>query len=114
MSQSHPDLPTLLKSWVVSLQADHKSKATIESYTLGVELFCRWCAAEGTRAVLDRATVREWVAHLLASGQSPATARSRQMALKRFSAWLAEEDEIEADELAGLKPPKLDERWWTG
>ena len=110
ISSGHPDLLTLLKSWIVALQADHKSASTIESYTLGVELFCRWCDAEGMPSVLDRATVRAWIAHLLASGQSPATARSRQMACKRFSAWLAEEDEIEADELAGLKPPKLDEK----
>jgi site-specific recombinase XerC len=32
------------------------------------------------------------------------------MAVKRYSAWLVDEDELERDELLGLKPPKLDVR----
>ncbi|OLT43205.1 hypothetical protein BJF85_02850 [Saccharomonospora sp. CUA-673] len=36
--------------------------------------------------------------------------RSRQLGVRRFSAWLAEEEEIDRDELLGLKPPKLDHK----
>ena len=52
--------------------------------------------------------VRGWVTDLLAGGAAPATARTRQMALKRFSAWLVDEDELDADPLRDLAPPKLD------
>jgi site-specific recombinase XerD len=92
----------------VSLKADRKSAQTIDSYKRGVRLFIEWCQANDLTPALDRPTVRAWVAHLLAQGAEPNTARSRQMALKRYSAWLEEEEEIDRDDLAALKPPKLD------
>lgn len=103
-----PDLASLLPSWLVHLRAERKSPATVESYEIGVRLFLRYCEAEGIPAVLNRSTVNGFVAGLLSSGVEPATARARQMALRRFLAWLLAEDEIERDELIGLKPPKLD------
>ena len=105
---SVPDLAALLPSWVLSLKADRKSEQTIDSYRRGVVLFCYWCQAHDLPPVLDRATVRAWVADMLAAGAEPNTARARQMALKRYSAWLEEEGELDRDELATLKPPKLD------
>lgn len=105
---SVPDLRSLLESWQVHLRAERKSAATVESYLLGVQLFLRWCAAEGAPPVLDRATVNAFTAGLLDQGAEAATARSRQQAVRRFSAWLTEEREIPRDELLGLKPPKVD------
>jgi hypothetical protein len=61
-------------------------------------------------ATLDRATVAAFVAELLNDGKEAATARARQLALRRFAAWLTEEGELDADPLAGLKPPKLDSK----
>lgn len=90
------------------MQADRKSRQTIDAYTTGARLFLEWCDENGHPAVLDRPTVRAWVKALLDGGAAPATARTRQMALKRFSAWLLEEDEIDADLIRDLKPPKLD------
>lgn len=98
----------MIDSWHLALRADRKSAQTIDSYIRGVRLFLRWCDEQGHPPVLDRPTVRAWVAHLLDEGAEPATARARLMALKRFSAWLVEEDELDRDELIGLKPPKLD------
>lgn len=103
-----PDLAALIDSWRLALRADRKSDQTIDSYIRGVELFLRWCTEEGHPAVLDRHTVRAWIAHLLDSGAEPNTARARLMALKRLSAWLVDEDEIDRDELLGIKPPKID------
>lgn len=103
-----PDLSALLDSWLVHLRAERKSPSTIRSYRDGVRQFLAWCAAQDVPAVLDRPTVRAWVAGLLDDGAEANTARSRQAALRRFSAWLAEEDEIDRDELLGLKPPQLD------
>jgi site-specific recombinase XerD len=105
---STPDLSALLPSWILSLKADRKSEQTIDSYKRGVVLFIEWCQAGDLTPALDRPTVRAWVAHLLDRGAEPNTARTRQMALKRYSAWLEEEEEIDRDDLATLKPPKLD------
>src|SRR5918912_339676 len=103
-----PSLAALLDSWTVHLRAERKSPETVKSYTAGVRQFLDWCAAEGTPAVLDRATVNAFVASLLDSGAEAATARSRQLAVRRFSAWCAEEGETARDQLLGLKPPKLE------
>lgn len=105
---SSPDLAALMGSWIVSLKADRKSPATIESYTIGVRAFLRWCADNGHTPALTRNLVRAWVVDLLDAGAEPNTAKARQMAVRRFSAWLAEEDEIDRDELLGLNPPKVD------
>lgn len=102
------DLAALLPSWKLALQADRKSRQTVDAYTTGVRLFLEWCADTGAAPVLDRTTVRTWVTALLDGGAAPATARTRQMALKRYSAWLREEDEIEVDRIRDLAPPKLD------
>jgi site-specific recombinase XerD len=102
------DLAALLPSWKLALQADRKSRQTVDAYTTGVRLFLDWCADNGKAPVLDRSTVRTWVMSLLDAGAAAATARTRQMALKRFSAWLLEEGETEADLIRDLKPPKLD------
>lgn len=103
-----PELRALVDSWVLALKADRKSPATIESYLIGLRLFLDWCDQHGHTAAVDRGLVRAWVADLLANGAEPATARARQMALKRFSAWLEEEGEIDRDDLATLRPPKMD------
>jgi len=102
------DLLALLPSWTTALRAERKSVQTVDSYTLGVTLFARWCDSEGHVPALDRTLVRAWMTALLDAGQSPATARARQMALKRYSAWLAEEELADSDPLLGLKPPALD------
>jgi integrase/recombinase XerD len=72
--------------------------------------FLAWCEAKGRPATLERATVNAYVAGLLRDGAEPATARARQLALRRFAAWLVEEDELPDDPLAGLKPPRLDQK----
>jgi site-specific recombinase XerD len=108
MPAADVDLTGLLPSWKLALQADRKSRQTIDAYTTGARLFLRWCDENGHLPVLDRSLVRQWVTSLLDGGAAPATARSRQMALKRFSAWLLDEGEIKTDPLRELKPPKLD------
>ena len=98
----------LLDSWLLHLAAERKSAQTLKTYGDGVRAFLRWCKQSETPSVLDRPTVNAFVTALMADGAEPSTARSRQLALRRFSAWLEEEQEIEADQLAKLKPPKLD------
>ena len=102
------NLPALLESWRLHLRAERKSPQTIKTYSDGVRLWLEWCARTEQVPVLDRRTVSAWTAHLLERGAEPATARLRQLALRRFSAWLAEEEEIDRDDLLGIRPPKLD------
>ncbi|MCW2552380.1 MAG: integrase family protein, partial [Mycobacterium sp.] len=107
-TETSVDLVALLPSWKLALQADRKSKQTVDSYTTGVRLFLEWCENNGHAPLLDRPTVRAWVKDLLDGDAAPATARSRQMALKRYSAWLLEEDETDTDAIRDLKPPQVD------
>jgi len=102
------DLSVLLDSWRIHLRAERKSPQTVKTYTDGVRLWLAWCERTSAPAALERRTVNAWVAELLDQGAEPATARARQLALRRFSAWLAEEEEIDRDDLLGIKAPKLD------
>jgi integrase/recombinase XerD len=102
------DLPALLPSWLRALRAERKSPATIALYDRGMRAFLAWCSNAGTDPVLDRATVTAFTADLLAQGREPTTARAYQLAVRLFAAWLVTEEELAADPLVGLKPPKLD------
>jgi integrase/recombinase XerD len=102
------DLRGLLDSFLLHLRAERKSGQTVKTYGDGIRAYLTWCEAERIPPALDAPTVNTWVASLLDGGAEAATARSRQLAVRRFSAWLAAEGEIEADQLARLRPPKLD------
>jgi site-specific recombinase XerD len=104
------ELDTLTESWITHMQAERKSPQTIRTYTAGLAAFRRWCQGAGIEPVLDRPTVEKFTAALLDGGAEAATALSRQRGVRRFSAWLAEEGETGRDELAGMKPPRLDEK----
>lgn len=98
----------LLDSWLLHLTAERKSPETLKNYGNGVRGFLAFCAQEGIAPTLDKPTVEAWQRHLLDAGQSPSTVVSRQLAVRRFSAWLTAEGEIDADDLVGLKRPKID------
>jgi integrase/recombinase XerD len=104
------ELDALAESWIIHMQAERKSPHTIRTYTAGVAAFRRWCEAAGIEPALDRPTVEKFTAALLDGGAEAATALSRQRGVRRFSAWLADEGEIPADALAGMRPPKLDDK----
>jgi integrase/recombinase XerD len=106
--RTSPDLPELLPSWLRALRAERKSPATIALYDRGVRAFLAWCSNAGVDPVLDRATVATFTADLLAQGREPTTARAYQLAVRLFTTWLVAEEELAADPLVGLKPPKLD------
>ena len=102
-------LAELAESWLLGLEAEHKSPATLRAYQRGVDGFLGWHAAQGSaEPVLDRPAASAYLADLRRAGQAPATCRLRYKALRLFAAWLAAEDETDTDLLAGLKPPQLD------
>jgi site-specific recombinase XerD len=102
-------LAELAESWLLGLEAEHKSPATLRAYRDGVTGFLAWHAAQGSAGpVLDRPAVAAYLADLRRAGRTPATCRLRYAALRRFSRWLADEGETETDALAGLRPPQRD------
>jgi len=58
------DLDALLGSWKIHLEAERKSPHTIRTYTTGVTVFARWCAAEQIEPAFDRATVEKFTSAL--------------------------------------------------
>jgi site-specific recombinase XerD len=101
------DLAELLESWCRQLRGDRKSAETQRAYRLAVEAFLTYCADAGVPAELTKANVTGWLAsqHDCAA----ATVRLRLTALKRFAAWLAAEEGFDADPLATIRAPKLDQ-----
>ncbi len=104
-----PDLAELLTSWELHLRAERKSPQTVKTYGDGVRAYLRWCVDNDRPPTLDRNGLKQFTVDLLDNGGRPATAVSRHLALRRFSGWLADEGELDADPLAGLKAPKLDQ-----
>jgi site-specific recombinase XerD len=108
-------LADLAASWATALAAERKAEGTIRSYRMAVDRFAAWhqAAAPGLPVVassLDRKTAAAFLADLLAAGAAPSTARARYDALRQFTKWLAAEGETGADQLLGLRPPRLDKR----
>jgi site-specific recombinase XerD len=105
-----PDLADLAASWLVHLRAERKSPATIRMYGQGVRAYLAWCADNGQPAILDRNLLAAFTAELLDRGAQAATAHARHLAVRRFGRWLATEGELPSDPLAGMRPPKLDNK----
>lgn len=104
-------LASLLESWELRLRAEGKSEATVKAYRDGVKAYIRWRAnpAQGQDLILSRDDLDAFAAGLFAQGRKGWTVTGRVRAVRLFSAWLAEKDEIERDQLAGAKAPKIDE-----
>jgi integrase/recombinase XerD len=114
------------ESWVIHLEAERKSAHTIRGYTDGLRLFVDWCERLGRPVDLDRRAVEEFTAWQLEGGRADrtpgtggrpadrpgleaATVIARLRGIRRFSAWLAD-DAGTPDQLAGMRPPKLDDK----
>jgi site-specific recombinase XerD len=101
------DFEWLLASWKRHLESQRRSEHTIRAYTASVRAWLTWCDDAWEDPDLSRRQIDSWTSSMPGS---PATVRLRQISVRRFTAWLAEEGETETDELAGMKPPKLDKR----
>ena len=115
----------LCESWIIHLQAERKSAHTIRGYTDGLQLYTDWCEKLGRKVELEPHPVKEWVAWQLEGGRAvrstpggnpldrpgleAATVTARLRGVRRFSAWLAGEND-EPDRIAGVRPPKLDDK----
>lgn len=104
----YPDLSLMLESWMLALRAERKSSSTLKNYSDGVKAFILWCAKNDRIPALSKDNYNGFSADLLDAGREPSTVRSRQLAIRRMSEWLAEEGETSQDDLANVKPAKLD------
>jgi integrase/recombinase XerD len=95
------DLEDLLRSWTLSLRAEHLSRNYVRLCTTSLRTYI-----SAGYTTLDKRSVQEFLGTI----ESSATANVKCRMLKRFSRWLAEEGETKTDVLAALKPPAVRER----
>jgi len=106
------DLPELLDSWLIALRDEGKSRHTIAAYGDSVRALIRWQEETG-KPGLTRDAVAGFLASILdgeGRGGQDATANLRARCIRLFSRWAYEEGRTGADELAGLKAPKVGKR----
>lgn len=103
----------LLTSWLLALEAEHKSPATLTNYRWAPLQFHTWLADTGrpTNDVADisPALVREWLAHLLTT-RSDSTAAARYVGLRQWCHWLIAEGEVATDPMANVRKPSVGEK----
>jgi site-specific recombinase XerD len=101
----------LIRDWKSSLRAANRSPKTIETYTESARAFAAWAKGEGLTdvALVRRRHVEGFIAWLL-DNRSPATASVRFRALQQWFPWLVAEEEIGADPMVGMTPPRVPEK----
>ena len=106
------DLPDLLDSWLIALRDEGKSRHTIAAYGDSVKALIRWQETTGKHG-LTREAVSGFLASILdgdGHGGQDATANLRARCIRLFSKWAYEEGRTDADELSGLKAPRIGKR----
>src|SRR5512132_3967031 len=100
----------LLRSFELHLRALNRSANTMESYLEGARQAERFLATRG-RTLTDarRADLEAFLADLLAR-RSASTAATRHKVLRILYRWLEEEDEVEQNPMARVKPPIVPEQ----
>jgi site-specific recombinase XerD len=118
-----PARSPIARSFERHMRAENRSERTITTYLIGLrqaETFLRErpdrarCADEGERAALrpttleaaTRADLEAFMADLLAR-RTPSTAATYYKILKVLYAWLLDEQEIQADPTARMRPPMV-------
>ncbi len=102
----------LCRWWERHLRAANRSWRTIESYLESAEQLFAFLQTQRRPVDLVRirpVDVEAFVSHVLAI-HKPATAAIRYPSLQQFFRWLVEEDEIRANPMARMKPPKVAEQ----
>lgn len=108
----HVDMAVLLRSWLTSLRDGGAAKNTLRAYGSSVRELMRWQEENGT-AGLAQDAVAGFLSHVQDAsprGGGASTANLRARAIRQFSAWCASKGDTPADELAGMKIPKADQK----
>lgn len=101
---------SLLRSWERSLRARNLSSATIGKYVESGRQLVDYLAAHGDPTPRDvkRDNVEAWIVHLTET-RSAATASVRYRSVQQLFTYLLEEEEIDADPMARMRPPMVPE-----
>lgn len=107
-----PTIERLKRSWLMSLRAENKAKATIDSYGDGLTMFVRFLDEHGMPqhvAAITREHVESFQAEQI-EAKSPATALARHKGVKSFFRWCVEEGELTQSPMRNIKAPHVPEK----
>lgn len=101
-----------VQSWVIALEAENKSPATVTGYLYSIQDFVRWVDAH--RGATDPTEIttglcRAWLADQLVKN-SPATAKSRWIGMRSFCKWMDQEGELSPSPMAAVVSPHVPEK----
>ena len=106
------DYASYVRSWTRSLRARNLAPKTVKTYREAAEGFGSWLAENDGPLVLARIRrehVEGFIVHLLETA-TDSTANNRYRGLQQFFKWALEEEEIQADPMARMKPPVITEK----
>lgn len=109
MSAPEATVHALAESFKRSLLAENKAPRTIETYLLAVSQFADFIESEGLPAQLRsirREHIKVFIGDLL-STRRPATVSNRYKSLQAFFKWAKEEEEIDKNPMADMRPPHV-------
>jgi integrase/recombinase XerC len=100
----HEDFELLRDSWLLALDADGYSGATISSYSSSLRSLADFLGDQVGPADVTRDDIRRW---LIAErdGRSSSTARARFAGVRHFFRWAVDEDERTDDPTQGIRTP---------
>jgi site-specific recombinase XerD len=107
------EVQPLVRSWTISLRARGRSERTVGNYLAALRDFTVYCTDNDMPTVPEKQTgrhVEAWMAHQLANGAAKGSAVLRYRCLQQWFRWLVDEEEIDADPMAKLHAPSLDEK----
>lgn len=107
-------LEALIRSWIITLEAENKAERTVGNYTESMRLLVRWLEdPDHDRPVAPEAitteVLRTWIVELIDT-RSASTARTRWNGLRHFFAWCLEEGELDVNPMALIKAPEVEEK----
>lgn len=102
--QVHDDFELLRDSWLLALDSDGYSRATMVSYGSALTALVDFLGPGVAPSDVTRDDVRRW---LIAErdGRSSSTARSRFAGVRHFFRWMVAEDERSDDPTEGIRTP---------
>ena len=98
----------MLQHFLDGLDAEGKSKATIETYGYNLDLFVRHCQAEKL-AEIQPEHIRAYLADR-SRGRAPATTHQAFRVLRTFFRWSIREGLLEFSPMDNIKAPRLEEK----
>jgi site-specific recombinase XerD len=105
------EIGSLLASWQRSLRARNLAPKTIKTYLEAAGQLVDYVTAAGVHDVaeIERHHIEEFIAEQVET-RSAATASVRFRALQQLFTWCLNEEELEANPMANMRPPLVPER----